>query len=118
MSTIKAVGYVRVTTENKKKEVANQTKLINRYCKRLGFEIIDVYTEYALSSNENRNVLKMAINEVKRNNAILVITSLDRLSRNIKILNVYAKEVNIETTDGANSNQIKSITNISNTDKQ
>lgn len=83
----KAVGYVRVSTEDQAKEGVSleaQRAKIEAYCKLNEFELIEIYEEEKAISGrtiEKRKGVQAAIDRACSEQAVLVAYSLSRLSR-------------------------------------
>jgi len=101
----KAVGYVRVSTEEQAKEgtgIETQKDRVYYFCKGKGWEITEWYIDAAHSgSNLERPEIKRLINDVKEGKVdIVVIYKLDRLSRNLVhlryVYNDVFKENNVD----------------------
>jgi DNA invertase Pin-like site-specific DNA recombinase len=76
------VAYYRVSTHKQSLGIDAQKTLVQNYLKSRGGEIITEYEEKESGKNNNRPELKRAIEDVKKNDATLLIAKLDRLSRN------------------------------------
>jgi len=85
----KVVGYVRVSTsqqEANSSSLANQSSLIREWAALHGHELLGIYKDVgsarASGSLVRRGDLQQAIEEANRESAVIVVTRLDRLSRN------------------------------------
>ena len=86
---VRAVGYVRVSTEEQAKEgysLANQERDIQRHCEYMGWELVDIYRDEGISAKdiESRPGLLTALNRLtsENENITYIITwKLSRLSR-------------------------------------
>jgi DNA invertase Pin-like site-specific DNA recombinase len=89
MSTVRVIGYVRVSTDEQHASgagVSAQRAAIKSECERRGWELLRIIGEDsgASSATLERAGLQRALNELDRGNAdVLVIAKLDRLSRSV-----------------------------------
>ena len=90
MSTIKAVGYARVSTEEQAREgygLDAQRTSIDAYCKAHGWSLVNVYVDAGVSGSSQRGRLALAqllaAAEAKAFDRV-VFWKLDRLSRNLR----------------------------------
>ena len=85
-SAPKAIGYIRVSTEEQKRDgisLAAQKERIIAYCAFFKFDLIAVYQDDSTGFDMNRPGLHACFEHMKRTGAIFVSIALDRLSRNI-----------------------------------
>lgn len=84
---MKAIGYVRCASENKR-TLERQQREIYEYCKARGWSLAAVYGDNGKSGmNLNRPGIAGALDALKEGKGdMLVVTSPDRLSRNIRDL--------------------------------
>lgn len=88
---IKAVGYVRVSTEEQAREglsLAAQEEKIRAYCTAKGWRLVRIYRDEGFSGKDlNRPGLQSLIQDL-RNNGIeaVVVAKLDRLTRSVRDL--------------------------------
>ena len=85
---MKAVGYIRVSTEDQAKEgisLDNQEAKINAWADLSGYEVEHIYCDAGISgkSTENREGLQKALKGIRRGDA-LVVYSLSRLARSTR----------------------------------
>ncbi len=102
MNTIKAVGYIRVSTrkqENSGLSIENQEYEIRAYCKQQGYELTALYTEQGSGGNDDRNKLKDALNQAKKDNCKLITAKVDRVARSSYQLAKIVKSVDFETVE-------------------
>lgn len=85
----KVVGYVRVSTSQQEatsSSLDNQSSLIREWAALHGHELLGIYEDVgsgrASGSLVRRHDLQQAIEEANREGAVIVVTRLDRLSRN------------------------------------
>jgi DNA invertase Pin-like site-specific DNA recombinase len=88
---MKAVGYVRVSTDeqaNSGLSLTYQREKINAYCVATDLELVTVIEDAGKSAkNMNRNGLQTALEMIRRGEVeALVILKLDRLTRSVKDL--------------------------------
>lgn len=108
---MKAIGYVRVSTDKQVREgvsVENQVEMIRDFCERDNLELVDIIRDEGISGGKNRsrrgfvNLLeKIEIDEIDA----VVLYSLERLSRDMltilsleRFLDEY--EVTLYTVEG------------------
>ena len=88
----KFVIYYRVSTKNQGKSglgLKAQERDINLYLTnyaQLPFEVIKEYTDIESGKNSNREQLALAIKAAKENKATLLVSKLDRLSRQVSFI--------------------------------
>ncbi len=85
----KAYGYARVST--KKQEIRGyslevQKELIEEFCKREGYQLLDTYWESESGSKSNRPQLDEALNLCQLSDATLIVAKIDRLTRDLHFL--------------------------------
>jgi len=79
---MKIAIYARVSKNDESQDPQNQLNPLRDYAKALGGEIIEEYVDLASGSTSDReSFLKMLIDAEKRKFDLLIIWSLDRLSR-------------------------------------
>jgi site-specific DNA recombinase len=89
---IKAIGYIRVSTEQQVSEgisLENQKDQIEKYCKYKGFELVDVITDAGISGgiNKARPGFISLLDRIEAGEAeAVVLYSLERLSRDMLTL--------------------------------
>lgn len=104
------IAYLRVSTKGQERSglgLQAQRAIIEHYAKIEGAEIVKEYLESESGKNiENRPKLQQAINDCMKNNYILVVAKLDRLSRDVehifkiqKRLGDKFKSCDLPTTD-------------------
>lgn len=104
------IAYLRVSTKGQERSglgLQAQRAVIEYYAKLEGAEIVKEYIESESGKNiENRPKLQQAINDCIKNNYILVVAKLDRLSRDVehifkiqKRLGDKFKSCDLPTTD-------------------
>lgn len=87
--TLRAIGYVRVSTEEQARSglgLEAQIRAIHAAAEQRGWELVDVITDAGLSgSNADRPGLTDALHRMRKRDAdLLVVAKLDRLSRSIR----------------------------------
>lgn len=89
MNQIKAIGYVRVSTQEQAEtgySIDNQKFDIKKYCDFKGFELIDIFEDDGISGAtiEERPSILAALRYIKENKVdYLIVWKLSRLSRKI-----------------------------------
>jgi len=82
---MKAVGYIRVSTEEQAYGIEAQKVAIENFCRTRNYELVDVFVDEGVSGSIpafERPGFKQAIEYAKSNNIkILIIYALDRLGR-------------------------------------
>jgi len=81
---LKAVGYIRISTcEDKQKYGFNvQLEAIKSYCKREGFNLIEVYKDEKSGSSLNRSGIQDLLKN-KDDFQVVLVYKIDRLSRSV-----------------------------------
>lgn len=85
-SAPKAIGYIRVSTEEQKRDGISlhaQKERIIAYCAFFKYDLIAIYQDDSTGFDMNRPGLHSAFDHIKRAEAIFISIALDRLSRNI-----------------------------------
>lgn len=85
----KAIPYYRVSTERQGQSglgLDAQRKAVLDYVSTHGIQLLKEYTEVESGRNSKRPVLLHALEECKREKAILLIAKLDRLGRNVAFI--------------------------------
>jgi DNA invertase Pin-like site-specific DNA recombinase len=95
---LKAVGYIRVSTEEQAKEGVSldaQGARIKAYCAAKGWTLLRVYRDEGVSGKDlNRPGIKSLLNDLKGNGVDVVVTvKLDRLTRSIRDLGVLIEDL-------------------------
>jgi DNA invertase Pin-like site-specific DNA recombinase len=86
---VKFIAYYRVSTrtqENSGLGLESQKATVKNYISHNGNKIIGEFIETESGKNDNRPELIKAITLAKKENATLVISKLDRLSRNVTFI--------------------------------
>jgi len=88
---IKAVGYVRVSTEEQAREglsLAAQEEKIRAYCTAKGWRLVRIYRDEGFSGKDlNRPGLQSLIQDLKNDGfEAVVVAKLDRLTRSVRDL--------------------------------
>jgi DNA invertase Pin-like site-specific DNA recombinase len=79
-----AVGYCRVSTGKQERSglgLEAQQEALARFCKAEGFALTSTYVETESGADDNRPELNKALAEAKRLKCPLMVSKLDRLSR-------------------------------------
>ena len=84
---MKYVAYYRVSTLKQENGISAQKNAVNNFIKSSKDNIlVDTYEEKESGKNDNRVELNKALIKCKKENAILLIAKLDRLSRRVSFL--------------------------------
>jgi DNA invertase Pin-like site-specific DNA recombinase len=79
---MKAAIYCRVSTKDKGQETANQAMQLREYSVRMGWEIVEEYTDQASAKNGERSAFKRLFEDAsKRRFDVVLVWALDRLTR-------------------------------------
>jgi len=82
---MKAVGYIRVSTDEQAYSVETQRIAIEQFCKSRNYELVDIFTDEGVSGSIpafEREGFRKAIDFAKNNDIkILIVYALDRLGR-------------------------------------
>ena len=81
----KYCAYYRVSTKKQDKEMASQVTAVKNYLKDK-YPPSRSFKEVESGGKDNRPELKKALEYCKKNNAILVVAKLDRLSRSLSFI--------------------------------
>lgn len=89
MTTPRALGYVRVSTEEQARSglgLEAQVRAIRTAAEQRGWDLVDIITDAGISGSQtDRPGLTTALARMRRRNAdLLVVAKLDRLSRSIR----------------------------------
>ena len=82
----KYIAYTRVSTTYQNLGQDSQYNIIQNWIKGNGGELINHYTERVSGKNNKRIELNKAIADCQINQACLIVSTLDRLSRNVRFL--------------------------------
>jgi site-specific DNA recombinase len=108
---MKAVGYIRVSTEEQAREgvsLDNQKERIEKYCAFKGFDLVDLLEDAGVSGGKNKareGFVSLMAELERRQLDILVTYSLERLSRDMLTLMLFERYLNeygieLHTVDG------------------
>ena len=81
----KYIAYMRTSTSKQEYGLDSQLDIVNKWVIGKG-EVISYHQEQVSGKVDNRPMLQKAIDECKKEGATLLITKLDRLSRNVAFL--------------------------------
>jgi DNA invertase Pin-like site-specific DNA recombinase len=74
--------YARISTSNKGQDADNQIQVLKEYCKRMNFEVYDIYTDEVSGATSDRpSFKKMFADASKRKFDLVLFWSLDRFTR-------------------------------------
>jgi len=83
------VGYVRVSTERQGRSglgISAQKKSIQDFAEREGLTVLNIFEEVQSGRNDERPVLKAAMEFAKDNGAMIAVARIDRLSRRVSFV--------------------------------
>lgn len=89
------VQYVRVSTEDQLNGIEAQKKQLDDFVKRHNGTTLQIFEEYKSGGDNKRKGLAEAIDLAQKENAILLVSKLDRLARNAKFI-LEIREKNID----------------------
>ena len=95
---MKALGYACLNTLSQKPKnltLDDQENVIQQYVRDKNWDLVDIFLETTSSNNAtNQPILEKIINEAsERKYDILLVARLDRLTRNVRVLNTHISEV-------------------------
>ena len=98
MKSVKALGYACQNTLSQKPKnltLGDQENVIKRYVREKDWELVDIFRETTSSNNATTQpILEKIISEAsEKKYDILVIARLDRLTRDVRVLNTLISEV-------------------------
>lgn len=124
---MRAIGYIRVSTEDQNLGPGAQRKAIEEWCERNGAEMVQVFEDHGVSGGvdlEKRLQLLAAIDSLKPLGAsVLVVAKRDRLARDVlysamierlvqKQKAVIASADNVGNGDGPEAQMIRGIVDV------
>lgn len=91
----KIVGYIRVSKyEDNEKEIQRQENAIIDFCKRFNVDCKHIYIDNGFSGLDfDGPGIKEILN--KKEKIVLIISSIDRLTRNYELIQSFIKNTNI-----------------------
>ena len=98
MKRVKAVGYIRISTNEDKQKYGFQVQLsaIKEYCRKHKFELVKVYKDSKSGKSLCRPGIQKLLSE-KESFQVLVIFKLDRLSRSVlDLLKLIREELKVK----------------------
>lgn len=95
---MKAVGYVRVSTDEQAREgisLDNQVEKVKAFCKAKDWELVDIIADEGRSGKDlNRPGIQQVIRGCKKKAfGVLIVCKLDRLTRNVRDLGYLIQDV-------------------------
>ena len=95
---MKAVIYARYSSEKQQEiSIEGQIRVCREYCERSGWDVVDVYTDRALSASKNtlrRDAFQQMINDsARRKFDLVVVYKLSRFARNRYDSAVYKRKL-------------------------
>ena len=98
---MKAIGYTRVSTREQGKSglgLESQRADIKSFCQVNTIELIDIVTEVATAKGDyrNRQGLSNTLNRCRKEKCCLIISKLDRLSRDVESIANLVNDKNIK----------------------
>jgi hypothetical protein len=87
------IGYCRVSTSQQKESLSVQEYKIKNYCKNKGYTILKIYKDICsgLKNNYKNINLGIALDFANNNNFKIIVTHIDRITRNIVIYDKIVK---------------------------
>lgn len=105
-----AVPYYRVSTERQGYSglgLDAQRKAVHDYAAANSLQLLTEYREIESGRKNNRPILRKAIEECKRNHAILLIAKLDRLGRNVAFISkLMESDIDFVAVDNPYANKL------------
>ena len=85
--TTRVVSYLRASTNEamQRNSIDIQRRLIEEFCKRNNYEIVEEFSEYASGRSNERVQFNKALAKAQAENLLVVIYRCDRLSRNLAV---------------------------------
>lgn len=77
------IGYTRISTDDKGQTMDQQKSYIESFAKISGAKILSFFDDQVSGCIDEREGLRKAINQAIANNAVLVVSRADRLTRNL-----------------------------------
>ena len=105
---MKAIGYIRVSTEEQVTDgvsLGNQAEKVKAFCIAKGWELIDIIRDEGKSAKDlNRPGMQTVIDGCKQQRFdVIIVTKLDRLTRNVRDLGYLIQDVFEKTGTGFSS---------------
>jgi len=94
MST-KAVIYRRASTDVSKQanSLLVQLSIINSFCERFGYEVVEDFCEYASGRDDSREQFNLALQYAITHDCILICHRIDRLGRSMSIFSAIGDQL-------------------------
>lgn len=98
---MKAIGYTRVSTQEQGKSglgLESQAEDIKTFCQFNQIELLDIVTEVASAKGDyrNRQILSKALLKCRKEKYALIVSKLDRLSRDVESIANLVNDRNIK----------------------
>ena len=95
---VRAIGYIsqnKTSVQPKNLDLAFQEDVVRKYAQERNWEMVDVYTEVISTANQHRQpMLEQLFSDAQAKRFdVLIIPRLDRLTRNIRMLNHIIGEI-------------------------
>jgi site-specific DNA recombinase len=85
---VKAVKYTRVSSKEQEKEgysIPAQSKLLDEYAARMGFEVVREYSDAETAKKVGRTSFQAMLDNIRNGEAhVILVEKTDRLTRNLK----------------------------------
>ena len=79
---MKTAIYARVSTSNKGQDADNQVQVLEEYCQKMGYELVNIYKDEVSGGTSDRPAFKrLFADAAKRRFDLVLFWSLDRWSR-------------------------------------
>jgi DNA invertase Pin-like site-specific DNA recombinase len=105
-----AIAYYRVSTDRQGQSglgLEAQQESVNSFAVRNGYQVIKEYTEIESGKKSQRPQLQAALQQCKKEKAILIIAKLDRLARNVFFISgLIESGVEFIATDNPYANKL------------
>lgn len=106
----KAIAYYRVSTDRQGKSglgLEAQAEAVSRFTIHEGYEVISEFTEIESGRKNKRPQLLAALEQCKKQRAVLIIAKLDRLGRNVAFIsNLMESRVEFKAVDNPHANEL------------
>lgn len=106
----KAITYYRVSTDRQGKSglgLEAQQEAVSRFAIQEGYEVAAEFTEIESGKKNQRPELLAALEQCKKQRAILIIAKLDRLGRNVAFIsNLMESRVEFKAVDNPHANKL------------
>lgn len=106
----KAIAYYRVSTDRQGKSglgLEAQAEAVSRFTIHEGYQVITEFTEIESGRKNKRPQLLAALEQCRKQRAVLIIAKLDRLGRNVAFIsNLMESRVEFKAVDNPHANEL------------